>query len=576
MHAGRHAGRDYGCAHNGCDVGLLTRGLLACAFTCVNSIAIDAQLVHGTISSAVAGGRVPGAVVLLLDSSLATRARALTSDSGTFTVGAGAPGRFHLKVMRIGFHPTESPAFDLRMDTTVALALTDIPVILPAITTRDRSNCRLHPDASEESALTFALWEQARTALLAAAITLEQQDYRFTKLQHWRLYDVRQGAMRDMGLRESESRGAAPWVSLPAEQLRRDGYVAEDDSGMTFRAPDLDVLLSSYFTEEHCFRLTTRPAPDPTLVGLAFEPATRPRHVEIRGTLWLDSTSKELRRIGFAFVNLPVSTRSDTLFGGYVDFTRIASGAWILPSWNIRMPIPVRQAIVGFGPRVRPSHGAWHLTGNVMRVEGGDLRAVRRGDASDTVLWRRSTGGVRIFALSGDSGQAPADGVIVRLAGSPYGGHPDVSGVVRFEQVIPGVYLFEATTPLLDAIEASLDRVAVTVRPGEVAEDSLRLKPLAQAAAEACGEHELDSHTGIIAGRVWSGDTPIAKARVKLEWVGGDPELDTRADGYFRICGVPRGKLVLVRASRDNLMVTATVTLGADEIVHPLTLRLQR
>ena len=105
-----------------------------------------AQVVRGTVSSAVGSGRVAGAVVLLLDSTLTTYARALTSDSGTFAVGAGSPGRFHLKVMRIGFKPTESPAFDLKRDTAIDVALADIPVVLPALVLHDRNDCRLHPD----------------------------------------------------------------------------------------------------------------------------------------------------------------------------------------------------------------------------------------------------------------------------------------------------------------------------------------------------------------------------------------------------------------------------------------------
>ncbi|HKW11336.1 MAG TPA: carboxypeptidase-like regulatory domain-containing protein, partial [Gemmatimonadaceae bacterium] len=256
--------------------------------------AARAQVIHGTVSSAVGAGRVGGAVVLLVDSGLTTHARALTSDSGTFAIGAGAPGRFHLKVMRIGFRPTESPVFDLQRDTTVDVALADIPVVLPAVTTRDRNDCRLHPDTTEAGLLTFALWDQARTAILAAAITLEQRDYRFAKLLHLRIYDVKQHALRDIALRETETRGTTPWTSLPAEQLRRDGYMAQDDSGMTFYAPDLDVLLSPYFTEEHCFHLATAAPPDSTLVGVDFEPppAGRLRHVEIRGTLWLDAASK--------------------------------------------------------------------------------------------------------------------------------------------------------------------------------------------------------------------------------------------------------------------------------------------
>jgi hypothetical protein len=65
-------------------------------------LAATGQVVHGSVSSAVGAGRVSGAVVLLLDSTLTTYPRALTSDSGTFAVGPGTRGRFHLKVMRIG------------------------------------------------------------------------------------------------------------------------------------------------------------------------------------------------------------------------------------------------------------------------------------------------------------------------------------------------------------------------------------------------------------------------------------------------------------------------------------------
>jgi hypothetical protein len=545
---------------------------------------LEAQVVQGTVTSAVGAGRVSGAVVLLLDSGLTTYARALTSDSGTFRIGTGAAGRFHLKVMRIGFRPTESRAFDLMRDTTVHLELTDIPVVLPRVTTRDRNACRLPPHTTEAAALTFTHWEQARTALLATAITLEQRDYRFAKLLHLRVYDVRERALRDIALRETETHGTAPWVSLPAERLRERGYATEDDSGMTFFAPDLDVLLSPYFTDEHCFRLTNRtdrPASDPAAIGLDFEPAGRPRHVEIRGTLWLDPGSKELRSLGFTFVNLPVSA-PDTLLGGHIDFERLATGGWIIPSWSIRMPTPIRPAVrrwaPGFGPRtVAASHGRWRLTADQVRVAGGDLRAVRRGDSADSVLWQRRTGSVRVRAVAlTDKGPVPAAGVLVRLAGSPFGGYSAIDGTVRFDQVLPGSYLFEATTPLHDAIEANAERTVVTARADTIVDASVTLRPLAEAAAEACGDQRLGRSDGVLAGRVTLGDngSPMPRVMVTVEWPGGDAAVRTRDDGFYRICGVPREKLLLVRASAESYMVTQTVTLAAQELVRPLDLKL--
>jgi hypothetical protein len=339
------------------------------------------------------------------------------------------------------------------------------------------------------------------------------------------------------------------------------------------------VLLSPYFAEDHCFRLTSATPPDPSEIGLDFEPVAKTRHVEIRGTLWLDSASVELRTIRFTFVNLPVSLSPlDTLLGGRVDFARLATGAWILPSWSIRMPTPMRtrrQYSSFTGLPVGGGRTHWQLSTDWIRTTGGDLRSVTRNDSARTVLWQHPTGSVRIFATLPGAPDTPAAGAIVRLAGSLYAGHADVGGHVRFEQVMPGPYLFELTTPLEDAIEAAPPRIAVTARAGEVAEGKIVLEPLSQAAAEACGVRSLDKGTAVLAGRIalGSGD-PAAKARVTVEWTGDERHTDTRDDGWFRICGVPTRTLLLVRASRGSELATYTLTLDAAEIVHPLTLRM--
>ncbi|MFL5613546.1 MAG: hypothetical protein ACJ796_07800 [Gemmatimonadaceae bacterium] len=52
-------------------------------------------------------------------------------------------------------------------------------------------------------------------------------------------------------------------------------------------------------------------------------------------------------------------------------------------------------------------------------------------------------------------------------------------------------------------------------------------------------------------------------------------QIRTRDDGYYRICGVPRKTLLLVRASAEQLMVTQAVTLDPEEIVRRLDLKLQ-
>jgi hypothetical protein len=70
-------------------------------------------------------------------------------------------------------------------------------------------------------------------------------------------------------------------------------------------------------------------------------------------------------------------------------------------------------------------------------------------------------------------------------------------------------------------------------------------------------------------------DSPMPKVTVTVEWPGGGHEIRTRDDGYYRICGVPRSTLLLVRASAEELMVTQAVTFDAQEIVRRLDLKLQ-
>lgn len=243
------------------------------------------------------------------------------------------------------------------------------------------------------------------------------------------------------------------------------------------------------------------------------------------------------------------------------------------------MPTPVAPAAPGwwaarFGSSP-PRHRRWRLETEQIRIAGGDVRAVRT-TASDSILWKRPTGGVRVTAYSEtEAGQIPAGGALVRLTGSPYRGEGDVFGHLRFAEMLPGTYLFEATTPLHEAIEAVPERVAVTIQPDATLDARVALKPLARAAAEVCKVRALDGEAGVIAGRVTHDGVPAEKVRITVEWSGYERTADTREDGYYRICNVPTGKILLMRASRENLMSTVSITLRPGELVRQRDLVLQ-
>ena len=84
-----------------------------------------------------------------------------------------------------------------------------------------------------------------------------------------------------------------------------------DRSGATFYAPDAAALLADGFLDAHCLR-TRLPAgsTSPALVGVAFEPHGTSHHSDIRGTLWLDRATHELRTLEFTYTALPATLSS--------------------------------------------------------------------------------------------------------------------------------------------------------------------------------------------------------------------------------------------------------------------------
>ena len=552
----------------------------ACVVASAGATRATAQVIRGTVTSAITAQRVPGAVILLVDSGLATQARTLTTDSGTFVLGSARRGHFHLAVKRIGFRPVSSPTFELAGDTVIDLRILDLPIILTRMETIDSNRCRLFSGAQPDDNLrTAILWEQAHTALTATALTLERADYRFAKMLHVREYDGRTGQMRDIALRETEDAGLAPWDSNPVSRLERDGYGVETDSGFAIWAPDLGVLLSDYFTREHCFRLTRFAAPTPGLVGLDFEPARRQRHVEVRGTIWLDSATSELRSLRFFFVNLPVAA-ADTLFGGAEEFVRLSRSGWILTGWSLRVPtltVDVRTTAyrAGYGPPTVTRRRA-RLSADVVHEAGGDVVAVRQHQTDrDTVLFRSPTGSLLVNTLIAErNAMRPGPGVAVTLTGSTMGTMSDERGRAQLDGLLPGAYLLEAATALHAALKNAPVRVPVVVRADQMTEVTVSIKPLSRAAAEACNERELSSNMGVLVGHILGGGSAGAQTKISLHWAGGKAEGQSDPDGYYSLCDVPQTTRLFFAATRDTLKADTTLMLSRGEVVHVMDVRM--
>jgi hypothetical protein len=119
------------------------QALLAGAVLVTAAASAISQVVRGSVRSRATDASIPGTVLVLLDSAGETAARVLADEHGGFALYARIPGRYRLRAARIGFRPLTSDAFTLLGDTMVTIGLVDIPLDLPAMTTRERTQCSI-------------------------------------------------------------------------------------------------------------------------------------------------------------------------------------------------------------------------------------------------------------------------------------------------------------------------------------------------------------------------------------------------------------------------------------------------
>lgn len=331
------------------------------------------QSVRGRLLEPPGEQPAAGAIAILEDAAGAEVARGVTSASGGFVLTAPAPGRYRLRVLRIGFPAWQSHPIALAAGQreVLRLLLPGQRIVLPTLTvTAEDPGCRAIPDGLE----TATLFEEVRKALSLTAWTVRQRRFDFrTRIVDRRL-DMR---LHPITADTAETDGLLSWPvrSLPPDSLATGGYVRNLDTrgdGPIYYGPDTDVLVSNSFLGQHCFRL--RPPSDPAdsgLVGLAFTTAPGVRRPNIAGVLWLDRTTVELRYLEYRYTGLRDWVGEGDA-GGRIDFARLPGGAWIIRRWM------VRAGVAGINPAFRRPR----LAGFVERV--GQVTEVR--DRNGTVI----------------------------------------------------------------------------------------------------------------------------------------------------------------------------------------------
>ncbi|HEU0298138.1 MAG TPA: carboxypeptidase-like regulatory domain-containing protein [Longimicrobium sp.] len=330
---------------------------------------ISAQTVRGVLVDD-AGRPVDGTVVGLYP---ATGGRALagglTDGEGRFSLAAPAAGRYLVRAERIGYQPAQAEV-ELAAGETEELRLATavkVFVLAPVEVTADM-RCVVRPGAGMRA---YELWQQAAVALRATELVEDQELVEYTIRTYRRDLIRSRRTRRDPPQRV---RGQ-PFETLSPAELAEHGYLRDTGDTITVYGPDATVLLSDEFQDTHCLYVHSAvnvrtQRGQSGQVGLAFEPAESREVVDIRGTMWLDARTGELRSVEYEYTGLPDgSQRSPSR--GVVEFQRLPSGAWIVSRWNIR----TARILYGTGPGSRRGTRPVEVLGDV-REAGGEVSEI--------------------------------------------------------------------------------------------------------------------------------------------------------------------------------------------------------
>lgn len=510
------------------------------------------QEVRGVVRESGSGMPVEGAMVVLLagDDALV---QVLTAANGSFRLAVPKPGRYRLRVDRIGYASTYLAAFDIAAGSTVDRSIeTGVqPIELSALDVEGARRCEVRP---AEGIATARVWEEARKALAAAAWTADRGLYRFAWTRFVRELST---SGRRILSEERTNRNRLtdrPFVSVDIDVLAREGFIQTVDGEDVYAAPDAAVLLSDAFLDTHCLGLDRREDDGVHLIGLRFRPIRGRNVPEIEGVLWLEENGARLRSVEYVYVNLGQRLASGEA-GGELHFRALPNGTWIVHEWHIRLP-RLREERNASGETVRTT-----LLGYT--DEGAVVRQIAR--ASGEVLDRTASAGA-IRGVVVDSLGQPAAGISVRIQGTVLSMVTGPDGGFTFTDLATGTWSVGASHPLLEAVGYDGVFHPVDVAGAEVPGVRLRLPSVRQVVLERCRTPHLALDSAALIGIVVdAAGARIAGAGVRAFWTdyrvtprGATARvsqrehgigIDTDARGVFALCGIPTQQTVRTSVS---------------------------
>lgn len=518
---------------------------------CATSAVARAQELRVRLVNEETGVPLSGVLVAALGADDAVGPTVLANGDGIAVVHVSGSGAHRLLIRRIGFAPVTTDSIVAPAPgTTLDVVIPSHRITLTAV--RVVGNPACSAQAASPSAGAEAAWTAVRDALEASALTRDQRLVTTEALRFQR--QLRTDGTVDYADTTLRGRsGERPFVAPAPAILERDGYFRQHDDGSeNFFAPDEAVILSPGFTRRHCVSVFPDVHRDSTgtQIALAFVPRARDTRAEIKGLIWIDSATSELRRVDFEYVRVPLPAPADSL-GGSVEFRHLASGAWIVSAWTLRIP---RWRMVD-------QRRNYVLLDGYVEV-GGTASVVRDLATPGPAVPRVITG-----TVFDSVGNRPLGGAHVHLADLARSVTTDSLGAFRFDSVSAGVHTLWVDHAVLDSLGLFSLATSVDATPQVVSNVVLAVPSFATLWQRACGAAAAGTSAAAFVFGTVNADSTVdvhAATAVTIAWPADSARgvtasrmtVASDSTGNYVACGVPGGAALTISATHSS---TATV-----------------